>query len=101
MMTSADVVERIRKERKKKGMSLRAFGEILEVSGQYVSMIERGKAPLRMEDYFKICNALEISPIKLFIQEERKNNVMELEEKLYTLSERDFHIFIKIMELMK
>ena len=71
-MTNEEVLKRIREERRQRGISLRTLGELLGVSGQYVSMVERGKAPLKMEDYLKICEIFDISVIKILMQEAEK-----------------------------
>ena len=46
-MTTEIVLKRIREERIRKGISLRVMAEMLSVSGQYLSMIERGMSPLK------------------------------------------------------
>ena len=80
-MTNEEVLKRIREERRQRGISLRTLGELLGVSGQYVSMVERGKAPLKMEDYLKICEIFDISVIKILMQEAEKEECTTLVEK--------------------
>lgn len=80
---------------------MRALAEKLGVTGQYVSMIERGKTSLKMKEYLKICQALNVSPIKILISDENKKKAETLVEKIYSLSERDFDILVNILELMQ
>ena len=100
-MTNEEIVRRIREERKKQGVSLRDLGKMLGMSGQYLSMIERGASPLKMEDFFKICQALERNPI-IMIREKEDITVCEtLAEKICALSNRDFQILTNIIDLMQ
>ena len=100
-MTNEEVLKRIREERRQRGISLRTLGELLGASGQYVSMVERGKAPLKMEDYLKICEIFDISVIKILMQEAEKEECTTLVEKIYALSERDVKILTNMIELMQ
>lgn len=97
-MIEEELLKKIKALRKQQGLSLRDFGTCLGVSGQYVSMIERGKAPLKMDDYFKICEVLNISPAKLLIEDNQECET--LVEKIYALSERDFRLVATMVELM-
>lgn len=100
-MTSESILKRIREERIKQRISLRALGERLGVSGQYLSMMERGITPLKMEDYLKICQILKVSPATILAKggDIKKREI--LAEKIYSLSERDFSIVRNIIELMQ
>ena len=100
-MTTEIVLKRIREERIRKGISLRVMAEMLSVSGQYLSMIERGTSPLKMDDYLKICNILQIKPSKILTKREDREQRETLAEKIYELSERDFTILINIVEIMQ
>lgn len=100
-MTNEELLRRIREERQKQGISLRDLGKLLGVSGQYISMIERGKAPLKMEDYLRICEFFDISVIKILMQEAEKEGCATLAEKIYALSERDAKILTNMIEMMQ
>ena len=100
-MTNEELLRRIREERQKQGISLRDLGKLLGVSGQYISMIERGKAPLKMEDFFKICEAFHISFVEILIEEADKIACKTLAEKIYALSERDIKILTNMIEMMQ
>lgn len=100
-ITSEIVLKRIREERKRQRISLQTLAKKLGVTGQYVSMMERGITSLKMEDYLKICQALNVNPIKILICDENKKKAETLAEKIYSLSERDFDILVNIIELMQ
>lgn len=80
---------------------MRATAKSLGVSGQYLSMIERGFAPLKMEDYLKICKALQVAPIALLISEKEKEERASIIEKIYALPEKEFTILMNIMQLLQ
>ena len=100
-MVYVSLLQKIKEIRKRQGLSLQDLGEKLGVSGQYVSMIERGKAPLKMDDYFQICKILGVSAAKLLIDEEGKKASETLAEKIYALSERDFKLLTTMIELLQ
>ena len=100
-MTSESVLKRIREERIKQGISLRALGEQLGVSGQYLSMMERGITPLKMDDYLKICQILKVSPATILAREGDIKKREILAGKICALSERDFSIIRNIIQLMQ
>ena len=52
----------------------------------------------KMDDYFKICEVLNISPVKLLIEDNQECET--LVEKIYALSERDFRLVATMVELM-
>lgn len=88
--------------RKSKGITLRQMGRALGVTGQYVSYMERGKTPLKMKDYFVMCEVLKISPGKLLYGKNEKQSCLEFSERLLNLSERDLYIvknLIAVLEL--
>ena len=100
-MTTELVLKRIREERISRGISLRVMAKKLGVSAPYLSMIERGESPLKMDDYFKICKILEIKPSKILTKREDREARESLAEKIYDLSDRDFSILKNMVEFMK
>ena len=64
-MRIEELLKELRKIRKMKGVSLRKMAKALEVSAQLVSMIERGKVPLKVDEYCKMCAVLGVSPSEL------------------------------------
>ena len=96
-----ELLKRIREARKRKGISLRKMGEALGVSGQQISFFETGHTPLKMKDYFSICEVLKISPRELLDGTVPKGEYRNVIEKLYNLSERDFRIIKDLIVLME
>ena len=93
-------LEKLKKERKRKGVSLRVLGEKLGVTGQYISMWENNRTSLKMKDYFSICQVLEISPIELLKDETIKIEQQTIEKQLNNLPERDLKIIKKLIMVM-
>lgn len=87
--------------RNKKGMSLREMGMKMGISGQQVSFFERGKTPLRIKDYFTICDILQVSPLALIEKQILTYEHRSIAERLSKLSERDFRIIKDLMILME
>ena len=67
--------ERIKEERKKKGLSQEKLGERIDVATVYISRIEKGSAQVNLKRLSQIAIALDV-PIEKFIigtTEENKN----------------------------
>ncbi|MBR1974664.1 MAG: helix-turn-helix transcriptional regulator [Clostridia bacterium] len=97
-------LQELRKTRKRKGISLREVGNAIGITGQQVSVIERGITELKMKDYFLICDVLKISPRELIDGDIPRGEYQTVVEKLRNLNERDFRIIrdlIMLMELPK
>ena len=83
---------------------MREVGNAIGITGQQVSVIERGITELKMKDYFLICDVLKISPRELIDGDIPRGEYQTVVEKLRNLNERDFRIIrdlIMLMELPK
>ena len=76
---------KLKNARKAKKISMREIGETLGVKRGQICNIEKGRTPLRVEDYFKICERLEISPCALMLESSQKETEYVF-EKLSLLS---------------
>ena len=94
-------LQRLKSERKKRGISLREMGEILGVTGQYVSLWENNRAPLKMKDYFSICKILNVPLRDLLEDEKRKEECQSIAKRLEGLPERDLKIIKELLMLME
>ena len=97
-------LKKLKKERKKRGISLREAGVFLGVTGQYLSLWENNRAPLKMKDYFLLCELLEIAPKDLLEEDSRIKECQGIADRIKRLSERDMKIIkdlIMLMELSK
>jgi transcriptional regulator with XRE-family HTH domain len=62
------LLDRIKKARIDRGLTLEKFGELIGRSRQYMSQLERGKIRLSYETASKIARALATTPDELFFE---------------------------------
>ena len=99
-MTEKELIEKIKAERIKKGISLQAMGRALGSTGQKFSCIERGLVSLKMKDYFKICEVLGVSAKDLIAGDVSEREYHHITEQIRNLDERDFKILQDLVILM-
>ena len=58
--------KRIQKLRKEKGLTQQQFAEMIDLSTNYVSDVERGKSSIRLSKLVTVMNALECSADEIF-----------------------------------
>ena len=59
------ILENIRAKRVEKGISLRRLAKELQISVQYLSMLERGKTPMSLERFLLICSGIGVVPSEI------------------------------------
>lgn len=93
------VAERITDLRIKKGVSEQKMSFELGHSGNYIQLISSGKMVPSLEEFFSICNFLEISP-SLFFEENIKQPT--LNQKAFNLiskiSVKDLEIILPLLQ---
>ena len=99
-MDYENLLKELKYLRKSKGLSLEEMGRAVGVTGSNICFIELGKIPLKMQDFFIICETLEVSP-----QEVLSNSTLDLEHhgiitQLKKLSNRDFQIIKNMILFM-
>lgn len=97
-MDYEQLLKKLKKIRLQKSISLRSLGKKLGVSGQYLSMIERGKVPLKVKDFFLICSILEVLPKDVMVE---KKEYQTVADRIQALPERDFKIIKDLLLLME
>ena len=84
--------KRIQKLRKEKGLTQQQFAEMIDLSTNYVSDVERGTSSIRLSKLVAVMNALECSADEIFadvIKCGYKVKVSRLSEQMEALSEED------------
>ena len=84
--------KRIQKLRKEKGLTQQQFAEMIDLSTNYVSDVERGKSSIRLSKLVAVMNALECSADEIFadvIKCGYKVKESRLSEQMEALSEED------------
>ena len=94
-------LQELRQAREKRGISLREMGFAMGVSAQKISLLETGYSPLKMRDYFMMCDIMKMSPRELIDGDIPKGEYRTVAEKLRNLSERDFRIVKDLIILME
>ena len=84
--------ERIKKLRKKAGLTQDQLSEKLGIGPKSLSSIERGTVGVSLSTLLKICDVLSISSNSLLFENSHKNNVAAITEKLGHLSPEQFEI---------
>ena len=59
--------------RKSKGLSQEVVSGLAAIGRTHLSMIERGERKPTLETFFKLCNAMNISPSEVIKEIEKKN----------------------------
>ena len=97
-MDSKSVIENITKIRKSKNFSGRKLSLALGKSEQHIFLIEKGRIELKLSDFIKICEILDVSPNYLvYGTQERYSCAKQLEN----LSERDLLLIKHLIFLME
>ena len=84
--------ERIKRSRERACLTQERFAEVIDVSVQYVSDLERGKTGTSIPTLIKICNALHVSSDYILFNRNESDKLSELLGKLQTVSENELSI---------
>ena len=97
-MENKSIIENIINIRKSKKISARKISLALGKSEQYMFLVEKGRIELKISDFIKVCEILEVSPNHLVNgMQERYSCAKQLE----SLCERDFLLVKNLIFLME
>ena len=91
-MTNADLVkigQRIQIRRKQRGYTQEQLAELMNVSIQMVSNLERGNKAIRIDNLIKLSEILEVSTDYILTGKETADDIEALNTRIEQLSERD------------
>ena len=100
-MEYSDFLERLRNIRQKRNVSQRDLCKAMGKSNAYLSSIETNKMPMRIDDYLRYCELLDVHPASLFDGALPRGEYVLLERKLANLSPRDFNIIKDLATLLE
>lgn len=83
---------RIKKARERAGMTQEHMAELIDVSVQYVSDLERGKTGASVSTIIKICRTLQTSSDELLLGRGTHNQAERLENYLSGMNEQQLSI---------
>ena len=98
-MEYAEILKELKKLRREKKISGRQLAEAMGKSKQLIVYLENGSVDLKLKDYLKICEVLEISPVALL--EGKSATYYETAKQLQNLSNRDFLLIKHMITLME
>lgn len=91
-MTNADLVkigQRIQVRRKQRGYTQEQLADLMNVSIQMVSNLERGNKAIRIDNLIKLSEILEVSTDYILTGKETADDIETLNTRIAQLSERD------------
>lgn len=91
-MTNADLTkigQRIQARRKQQGYTQEQLADLMNVSIQMVSNLERGNKAIRIDNLIKLSEILEISTDYILTGKETADDVSALKTRIEQLSQRD------------
>ncbi len=90
-----DIGNRISNRRRAMGYTQEQVADMMEVSIQMISNLERGNKAIRIDNLLKLCQILQVSTDYILTGEQSEN---ELSKKIAKLSERDYRIVSQLVE---
>ena len=90
-----DMGKRICERRRNLGYTQEQVAELMDVSIQMVSNLERGNKAIKIENLLKISRILTVSTDYLLIGQQSEN---ELSKKINELSERDYRLVCEVVD---
>ena len=90
--------EQIKLSRENLKLTQEALSELIEVSPQYVSDLERGVVGVSIGTLKKICLALHVSSDRLLFGADSESRSAAIAEKCKSLSEQQFNAVLEIIE---
>lgn len=93
--------QRIAKRRAQSGLRQNTLADLIGISNNYLSSIERGKEKPSLEVIINICNALQVTPDYLLMGNMHSNNVPQnIIDGLRLCSKEDLALLAVIMQHM-
>ena len=93
-----EIGTRISSLRRQKGLTQEQLSELMDVSIQMVSNLERGNKAIKIDNLVRISEILEVSTDYLLSGKHTKNDVALLSKKISRLSETDFQMIELLVE---
>lgn len=91
-MNEVDLIligKRIQIRRKQKGYTQEQLSEMMNVSIQMISNLERGNKAIRIDNLIKLCQILDISTDYILTGKETSSDIQGLSARISKLSDKD------------
>ncbi|MCL2254461.1 MAG: helix-turn-helix transcriptional regulator [Lachnospiraceae bacterium] len=93
---------RIKKHREKRGLSQAKFAEIVNLSDDYISKIERGDRLPKLPPFIEILNALDVSADEILfevLERSYESRIAEYVERIGNLSKKEQERIFNILDV--
>lgn len=90
-----DIGNRINNRRRAMGYTQEQVADMMDVSIQMVSNLERGNKAIRIDNLLKLCQILQVSTDYILTGEQSEN---ELSKKISKLSKRDYQLVCRLVD---
>ena len=92
--------ENIKREREKAGYTQERFSEIIDMTPNNLSAVERGVASVSLKMLRRICEALKVSADDLLFGQREKSDGEYLAQKLERLDARQMRIVLEVLSAL-
>lgn len=93
-----EIGKRIYERRRQLGYTQEELAELMNVSIQMISNLERGNKAIRIENLLKICSILNVSTDYILTGKQNELDIKELSDQLQKLSPRDNQMIRQIID---
>lgn len=93
-----EIGKRIYERRRQLGYTQEELAELMNVSIQMISNLERGNKSIRIENLLKICSILNVSTDYILTGKQNELDIKELSDQLQKLSPRDNRMIRQIID---
>lgn len=93
-----EIGKRIQQKRKQAGLTQEQLAEMMNVSIQMVSNIERGNKAIRIENLINLCRILSVSTDYILIGKENVSDISELTSRISKLENKDVRLIDMITD---
>lgn len=93
-----EIGKRIQNRRKQQGYTQEQLAEMMNVSIQMISNLERGNKSIRIDNLINLCHILQVSTDYILTGKESSRNLSSLSQRMSQLSEKDQKMIAMLIE---
>ncbi|MBQ6840077.1 MAG: helix-turn-helix transcriptional regulator [Oscillospiraceae bacterium] len=93
-----EIGKRIQNRRKQQGYTQEQLAEMMNVSIQMISNLERGNKSIRIDNLINLCHILQVSTDYILTGKESAKNLSNLSQRMSQLSEKDQKMITMLIE---
>ena len=93
-----EIGKRIQNRRKQQGYTQEQLAEMMNVSIQMISNLERGNKSIRIDNLINLCHIIQVSTDYILNGKESAKNLSNLSQRMSQLSEKDQKMITMLIE---